>query len=174
MREATYEHIASLAEDADFERAMKQGWWSRIKNFFMDMLRKVGLNLKKAITDNELRYVLWRSYRNLANSKEETTFERAEDIDRQIKLKVGNFSESKKAKEQEPVRYCDVEEHTEDAIDKYDSGAPSFKEQITDALIKTANAHKESIRLKTDAMRAINGVASDLRKAISVQREYGC
>lgn len=69
-RKATEEYLARLAEDTDFERANKQGWWQKIKNYFLDMLKELGLPGydKKLIdlSDNELRYILWRSYENLA------------------------------------------------------------------------------------------------------------
>ena len=56
-----------FANDTDFERAMKQGWWSKIKGYFLDMLHSIGLAdwIEDDLSDNELRYMLWRSYVNL-------------------------------------------------------------------------------------------------------------
>ena len=62
---ATEEYLAGLAEDTDFEHTVNSSWWSKIKNMFLDMLAKVGLKLRHALTDTDLRYVLWRSYENL-------------------------------------------------------------------------------------------------------------
>ena len=62
---ATEEYLAGLAEDTDFEHTANSSWWSKIKNMFLDMLAKVGLKLRHALTDADLRYVLWRSYENL-------------------------------------------------------------------------------------------------------------
>ena len=66
-RTATEEYMASLAERTNFENAKKSGWWQRIKDFFLKMLEKIGLKGFKGedLSDNELRYVLWRSYENL-------------------------------------------------------------------------------------------------------------
>ena len=89
---ATEEYMAKLAEDTDFENAEKSGWWSKIKDFFMEMLAKAGIKLKKKISDNELRYILWRSYRNLKDSGERNVFDEAGDIARQYQLKVGDYA----------------------------------------------------------------------------------
>lgn len=94
FRVATEEYLAGLAEDTDFERATRQGWWSKIKSFFLDMLHSIGLgNYGGAIlTDNELRYILWRSYENLAEpGRYRNPFRVADDISKQMQLKVGSF-----------------------------------------------------------------------------------
>lgn len=94
FRVATEEYLAGLAEDTDFERATRQGWWSKIKSFFLDMLHSIGLgNYGGAIlTDNELRYILWRSYENLAEpGRYRDPFREAEDISKQMQLNVGSF-----------------------------------------------------------------------------------
>ena len=67
---ATEEYLAGLAEDTDFEHTSNTSWWSKIKNMFLDMLAKVGLKLKHALTDADLRYVLWRSYENMRHPGE--------------------------------------------------------------------------------------------------------
>gem|GEM_PF-5313572 len=67
LRVATEEYLASLAENTDFENIRKEGWWQTIKDLFMDLLRKAGIRLSKPIGDNELRYILWRSYNRLEN-----------------------------------------------------------------------------------------------------------
>lgn len=78
--DATEEFLAKLAEDTDFERATNQGWWQQIKQWFIDMCREVGLgDFEGELTDNELRYILWRSYQNLANpSRYRNVFREAE------------------------------------------------------------------------------------------------
>ena len=67
---ATEEYLASLAEDTNFERAMSQSWWNKIKFLFLEMLRKAGVKLDRTLRDADLRYILWRSYENLATSGE--------------------------------------------------------------------------------------------------------
>ena len=72
-RKATEEYLAGLAEDTDFEHTDNSSWWSKIKNLFLDMLAKVGLKLRHALTDSDLRYVLWRSYENMKHPGEKRT-----------------------------------------------------------------------------------------------------
>lgn len=93
-RTATEEYMASLAERTDFENAKKSGWWQRIKDFFLKMLEKIGLKGFKGedLSDNELRYVLWRSYENLKSGGKDTAFSAADDLAKQSELKVGEFA----------------------------------------------------------------------------------
>lgn len=63
-RVATEEYLAGLAERTDFENTMAS-WWSKIKNLFMNFLRGCGFKGNVTISDNELRYVLWMSWKNL-------------------------------------------------------------------------------------------------------------
>ena len=98
-RTATEEYMASLAERTDFENAKKSGWWQRIKDFFLKMLEKIGLKGFKGedLSDNELRYVLWRSYENLKSGGKDTVFSAAADLAKQSELKVGEFAPEAKA-----------------------------------------------------------------------------
>lgn len=98
-RTATEEYMASLAERTDFENAKKSGWWQRIKDFFLKMLEKIGLKGFKGedLSDNELRYVLWRSYENLKSGGKDTVFSAADDLAKQSELKVGEFAPGAKA-----------------------------------------------------------------------------
>lgn len=92
---ATEEHLASLAENTDFEYATKSGWWERIKDYFFKMLRGLGIEGFGGITltDNELRYILWRSYQNLANpGMYNNVFGRVKDTAKQYELKVGDYA----------------------------------------------------------------------------------
>ena len=95
---ATEEYLASLAEDTEFEYANKMGWWDKIKHYFVDMLRKLsmpGLNLKEEITDNELRFLLWRSYQNLVDpNRYLKPLGYLDDVAKQKELKVGNYAEN--------------------------------------------------------------------------------
>lgn len=92
---ATEEYLASLAENTDFEYATKSGWWERIKDYFFKMLRSLGIEGFGGITltDNELRYILWRSYQNLANpGMYNNVFGRVKDTAKQYELKVGDYA----------------------------------------------------------------------------------
>jgi hypothetical protein len=96
FREATEEYLARLAEDTDFERATNQGWWSKIKSLFLDMLHHIGLGDYGGaiLTNNELRYILWRSYDNLLHpDTRRNIFDKAREVDMMNRLKVGGYEE---------------------------------------------------------------------------------
>ena len=94
VRVATEEYLASLAEQTDFERAERSGWMRRVRDFFMQLLAKAGILLPRPIGVDELRYILWRSYENLAHpGRFENPIGEAEDIAKQYELKAGNYRE---------------------------------------------------------------------------------
>lgn len=95
FRTATEEYLAGLAERTNFERAMESGWWQTIKRVFLNMLHSIGLNgyQGETLTDNELRYILWRSYENLAEpGRYRSIMGEAADITKQMELGVGNYA----------------------------------------------------------------------------------
>lgn len=101
LREATEEYLAALAERG-FDNVEERTLWQKIKDAFIDMLRKAGVHLGFDLTDNELRYVLWRSYQNLES---QSIMDRAADIDMQRRLRVGNFRENEAEHEKSPENY---------------------------------------------------------------------
>ena len=92
FRKATEEYLAGLAERTNFEEVQKTGWWQRIKQFFSDMLDKLGFSNFREVTlsDNELRYVLWRSYENLKGGN--GILGEAADVAMQYELGVGEYA----------------------------------------------------------------------------------
>lgn len=69
VRVATEEYLASLAENTNFEQAKESGWFQRVKELFVGMLRRLTERHKLFdISEDELRYVLWRSYENLTGN----------------------------------------------------------------------------------------------------------
>ena len=70
-RKATEEYLATLAETTEFENTGK-GWWNKVKELFVDMLRTLGIKALDGttLTDNELRYILWASYQNLKGTND--------------------------------------------------------------------------------------------------------
>lgn len=95
FRTATEEYLAGLAERTNFERAMESGWWQKIKRMFLEMLHSIGLKgyQGETLTDNELRYILWRSYENLAEpGRYRSIMGEAADITKQMELGVGNYA----------------------------------------------------------------------------------
>ena len=93
-RLATEEYLASLAEDTNFDD-LNASWWRKIKDLFLRMLHKIGFEGFDGVTlsDNELRYILWRSYENLREpGRYRSILGQAEDIAKQYELKVGNYA----------------------------------------------------------------------------------
>lgn len=101
FRTATEEYLAGLAEDTNFNEAQSYpGLWSKIKRLFLDMLERIGFKgfrdkVGVVLTDNELRYILWRSYENLSEpGRYRSILGEAADVVKQSKLKVGNYAET--------------------------------------------------------------------------------
>ena len=106
FRRATEEYLAGLAEDMHFEH-VSPSFWQKIKLLFLQMLDRLGIRGYDAVTltDNELRYVLWRSYQHMAHagryrSMEEVAdkadAERAAEEDDAVRrsLRVGEYSDA--------------------------------------------------------------------------------
>ena len=96
FRKATEEYLASLAEQTEFEN-INASWWRQIKDFFLNMLHKIGFDDFRGVTltDNELRYILWRSYENLAEpGRYRSILGEAADVAKQYELGVGNYSDT--------------------------------------------------------------------------------
>lgn len=94
FHKATEEYLAMLAENTEFENT-NASWWRQIKDFFLNMLHKIGFEDFRGVTltDNELRYILWRSYENLAEpGKYRSILGEAADVAKQYELGVGNYA----------------------------------------------------------------------------------
>ena len=95
FRTATEEYLAGLAERTDFER-VHYAIWNKIKSLFLKMLHSIGFEGWSAteLSDNELRYLLWRSYENMKEpGRHRSILGEAEDIAKQNELKVGNYDQ---------------------------------------------------------------------------------
>lgn len=88
LREATEEYIAELAERG-FDNKAERSLWEKIKDSFLDMLRKAGISLDFKLSDNDLRYILWRSYKNLEQGN---LMDVAEDIVMRNRLGLNNIN----------------------------------------------------------------------------------
>lgn len=91
IRTATEEYLASMAEDTNFEQ-IKPTLWQRIKQLFGEIMSAFGLHHAN-ITDNDLRYILWRSYKNLQGGGKHSILDKAEDIAMQYRLKASNYTD---------------------------------------------------------------------------------
>ena len=114
-RTATEEYLASLAENTNFED-INASWWDKIKNLFLTMLHKIGFENFSGVTlsDNELRYILWRSYENLKEpGRYRSIIGEARDMSKQRDLNVGNYAvqnSSEKVADNDDIRYREVDD----------------------------------------------------------------
>ena len=164
-RTATEEYLASLAENTNFED-MDASWWWKIKNYFLRMLHKIGFKdfdmWGDYLTDNELRYLLWRSYENLAEpGRYRSIIGEIRDIAKQHELNVGNYSLGVDVRsmsaENDDVRFREADEMEEDLShkwqDEYDrrtlSAAFKFTEAAQDGM-KSVSILQDVISKETD------------------------
>lgn len=89
FRLSTEEYIAGLSETG-FSGRENRTWFGKIKDFFLDMLSRAKIALGFNIGDNELRYMLWRTYQMRTSRG---ILAKANDMAIQQELKVGNFRE---------------------------------------------------------------------------------
>lgn len=130
FRTATEEYLAGLAEDTNFEdaRGYASGWWQRVKRLFIDMLKRIGFEgfrdkVGVVLTDNELRYILWRSYENLAEpGRFRSILGEAKDVAMQSDLKVGNYAERGIEAEYaaEPSAITELSKRFDEALKQYE------------------------------------------------------
>lgn len=95
VRKATEEYLSKLAEDQEILQSDRlSGFFNSVKKFFFDMLAKIGFNPGFKLSNNELKYILWRSYQNLAEpGRYRSVVDQAKDVAMQYGLKVGNYEE---------------------------------------------------------------------------------
>ena len=139
FRTATEEYLAGLAEDINYDEAQSySGWWIEIKRLFFDMLEKIGFRgfseTGIEITDNELRYLLWRSYQNLVNPGRYRAFEQeAADVAMQYKFEVGNYAPMEEVTDgmvAEAGELNDVNERFNEALQRWEAGEMDKNEII--------------------------------------------
>lgn len=161
FRTATEEYLASLAEDTEFDN-INASWWNKIKSLFSEMLDKLGLGelLPMKLSDNELRYILWRSYMNL-QGKDVGIMGNAADISKQMQLGVGNFTNTAnndKAADAEPL-FRDGTPVTEGAAavrkalvrDKYEQRIKSGWYQTAEAIYDSMQSVKNAMEMVYEA-----------------------
>ena len=85
---ATDEYLASLAEQG-FEERENRNFFEVVRDLFLDLLSNAKIALGYRINDNDIRYMLWRTYQ-MQRSKGVMGI--AEDMVMQQKLGVGNFT----------------------------------------------------------------------------------
>ena len=155
LRRATDEYMAELAEDGEFVKQEHKSFLQQIKDSLISMLRKVGIKLGFELNDNDLRYILWRSWKNLAEGNARNIYQMAEDARMQDRLL--QTPESQKRHEQDIL----LREANE-----------SIKNIVEDTKKKLEQLNEDKKSKRKDAVELIGGQLSKLHEAMRVQREY--
>ena len=77
-RVATEEYLAMVAEDVT-PNDVNTSWFSKVKARFIQLLSKLGINLQGYLTDNDFKYIVWKSYDNLKRKAQMTISEIAKN-----------------------------------------------------------------------------------------------
>ena len=150
---ATEEYLASLAENTNFEN-INAGWWSKIKDLFIRMLHSIGFENFSGVTlsDNELRYILWRSYENLAEpGRYRSILGEAEDIAKQSELKVGNYAVNNASQNAADDLYRDGDPEVQDRV----FARRRYEERVKRGMYQAQEAIQDSMLGLQEAMQAI-------------------
>lgn len=156
FRTATEEYLAGLAERTDFER-IHYAIWNKIKSLFLKMLHSIGFENWSAteLSDNELRYLLWRSYENMKEpGRYRSILGEAEDVAKQNELKVGNY-------DQQDTNSSNVAERgilyrEDDSKEKGRVNArEKYEQRVNRAMFQTQEALQDSMLGLKEAMNAI-------------------
>lgn len=172
---ATEEYLAGLAEQTNFDAVLSSGWWNKIKTLFLEMLHKIGFEGFGGVTlaDNELRYILWRSYENLAEpGRFRNILGQAADIAKQYELKVGDYAESTQKGENaadvgdELLRDGDPEVH-ERELARW-----RYEQRVRSGMFQTQEALQDSMLGLKEAMLAILGKEADIEDVAGFENAY--
>ena len=155
-RKATEEYMAHLAEDGEYVKPENQGFFAKVRTILTDLLRKVGIKLGFKLTDNDLRYILWRSWKGLAERDGGSVFEKAEDVKMQHEL--GQTDEARSASGENGIMFREGSDELKDVVEKMKADVERLHEGELDDLRSGA--------------RAIGGRLSELNKAMRLQRAY--
>lgn len=163
-----YQHHRRVAVDELFGRMAEKGFeyftkaergiWAKLKAKVLEAINKFlgSLKLPKWVKlgDNELRYMLWRSHEKL-RSKGDYVY-MARDAAKRNELGLSN-----------DVRFRDNE-----TGDIWNDRSVGLEERITNAAIRLSNNQSGDLTLRNDAMKAIGGNLTSLRKAMAVQKQF--
>lgn len=130
-----------LAEKAELDE--KPSWWEKAISSVRDMLRKIGIDVK--LTDNDVKYLLWRSRQGLANANATAM---AEDMVMRDKLgidpKRGGDSRFRTAGERSVHDHSNIDQYATErqvgsAKEQYErtlkTSAYKFQEAMQDSML---------------------------------------
>lgn len=174
FRTATEEYLARLAEDMNFENT-NVSWWNKIKSLFLDMLHKIGFDGFSGVTltDNELRYILWRSYENLAEpGRYRSILGEATDVSKQYELKVGNYAgtstQQSSVAESDDNLYRDGDPETHERVLARDR----YEQRVKRGMYQTQEALQDSMLGLKEAMNSILGHGKKVEEVEGFENAY--
>lgn len=157
-REATEEYMADMAGRIGYEGFEKMSaeeltFWGKVKAKVQQFLDKFlrGLKIAKSVrlTDKDVAYILYKSWKNLRNGGKPTIMDAAEDA----------LMRSK-------AHYDEMD------VNRFRDGDMGLEETITNMKTEISAANKDDFNAKVEAMKAIGGNLQKLRSAMSRQRSY--
>jgi len=163
-----YQHHRRVAIDEMFGRMSEKGFedftkaergiWAKLKAKVLEAINKFlgSLKLPKWVKlgDNELRYILWRSHEKLRSKGDYVDM--ARDAAKRNELGLSN-----------DVRFRDNE-----TGDIWNDRSVGLEERITNAAIRLSNNQSGDLTLRNDAMKAIGGNLTSLRRAMAIQKQF--
>ena len=157
-REATEEYMADMAGRIGYEGFEKMSaeeltFWGKVKAKVQQFLDKFlrGLKIAKSVrlTDKDVAYILYKSWKNLRNGGKPTIMDAAEDALMRSKA-----------------------HYDETDVNRFRDGDMGLEETITNMKAEISTANKDDFNAKVEAMKAIGGNLQKLRSAMSRQRSY--
>lgn len=174
---ATEEYLAGLAENTDFERT-NASWWNKIKSWFLDMLHNIGFEgfTGVTLTDNELRYILWRSYENLAEpGRYRSILGEAADVAMQHELKVGNYQEQNSNSQHTAVADDALFRDGDPEVHERVLARDRYEERVKRGMFQTQEALQDSMLGLREAMNAIlraDGIKENIEDVKGFENAY--
>ena len=157
-REATEEYMADMAGRIGYEGFEKMSaeeltFWGKVKAKVQQFLDKFlrGLKIAKGVrlTDKDVAYILYKSWKNLRNGGKPTIMDAAEDALMRSKA-----------------------HYDETDVNRFRDGDMGLDETITSMKAEISAANKDDFNAKVEAMKAIGGNLQKLRSAMARQRSY--
>jgi N12 class adenine-specific DNA methylase len=174
FHKATEEYLASLAEDTEFEN-INASWWQQIKDFFLNMLHKIGFEDFRGVTltDNELRYILWRSYENLAEpGRYRSILGKAADMSKQYELKVGNYAEISESQSVVAETDNNLYRDGDPEIHERTLARAKYEQRVKSGMYQSQEALQDSMLGLKEAMNAILGKNTRMEDVDGFENAY--
>ena len=175
FRTATEEYLAGLAEDINYDTAQRTGWWQKIKDFFIEMLHKIGFEDFSGVTlsDNELRYILWRSYWNLAEPGwHRNILLEAGDTAKQYELKVGNFAVSDNSISTVASNNDELYRDGDPKMHERKLARDRYERRVKTGMFQSQEALQDSMLGLKEAMQAILGQGTNIEDVDGFENAY--